>query len=363
MKKSLVLLSFVFVAFASCSSDDDTKKETPVAEAVIQATLGGPNQQNQVFVDLSTTEQTTAIRDSWDLGFSTGTEFRVIINGSTKMAVKKLETTNIDEVQEADASVAVGFSTLSTLGYVDNPTGILSGAGNGEGTAIAEISSNDADNKVYLVNLGYAVGTTTPNVGTVAMDGDARGWKKIRIIRNGTKYELQYADLNATTHQTVTVSKDDDFNFVFVSLNNGQKVTVQPKKEKWDLCFTGFTNYFPYMGSNITYFYSDFVASNMRGGTKIYQIVSTSAERDQAFTNFTLANVQEAEFTTSATDQRIIGANWRNGGGPTSSPSVKDDRFYIVKDVAGNIFKLKFLALTNDAGVRGYPAFEYKRLN
>src|SRR5690606_5813870 len=132
--------------------------------------------------------------------------------------VKQLNTTNIDEVQQEDSSVAVGFTTMADLGYVDNPTGILTGNGAGEGTAIAEISATAADNKVYLVNMGFEVGTETPEAGSVAVDGEARGWKKIRITRDGNDYVVDYADLADTTHKTVKVSKKSDFNFTFLNL-------------------------------------------------------------------------------------------------------------------------------------------------
>ncbi|WP_338375714.1 HmuY family protein [uncultured Flavobacterium sp.] len=368
MKKQFYILSLITLVFTSCSSDDSNpvveEGVLPVSEAVVSPLLGGPNQQNQVYIDLSSNQQTAISRDSWDLGFSTGSDFRVIINGSIKMAVKQTTSTDISEVQNEDGSVAVGFSTYSTMGYVDNPTGILQGAGSGEGTAIAEISSNNDDNKVYLVNLGYEVGTTTPTVGSVSTDGGARGWKKIRITKQGNDYVLQYADLNATTAQSVTISKNTDYSFVFVSLDNGQTVNVQPKKNQWDLNFTGFTNYFPFGASNITYYYSDFVTTNMLGGTQVYEIVVADATQTEAeFNSFSSTNVVESNFTVSATDQRVIGSNWRNGGGPSSLPSIKDDRFYVVKDVEGNLYKLRFLALTNDAGERGYPVFEYKILN
>lgn len=365
MKKVFFTLSAMTLFLTSCSSDDNKGGEPtptpPTDYAVIEATVGGPNQPNQVFVDLSTTSQTTAKRDTWDLGFSTGSDFRVIINGSTKMAVKQLNTTNIDDVQQADASVAVGFSTDATWGYVDNPTGVLTGNGNGQGTAIAAISANDADNKVYLVNLGYEVATSAPAVGSVSLDGEARGWKKIKITRSGNDYVLHYADLEATTHQMVTIAKDSDFNFVFVSLNNGQKVNVQPQKDKWDLSFTGFTNYYPYDGGEITYYFADFITTNLHGSTKVYEMV-ISEDQMLSYEEFTIENVVEANFTASATDQRIIGANWRNGGGPSSGPSIRDDRFYIIKDAAQNVYKLRFLTLTNDAGERGYPVFEYELL-
>lgn len=366
MKKVVYLLAmFTFIATTSCSSDDgaiskidDPIIDQPVNAATVIPNVGGPNQPNQVFIDLSENIQTGVKRDSWDLGFSTGSDFNVIINGSIKMAVKQLNTTNIDEVQTEDETVSVGFTTPASSGYVDNPTGALTGAALGEGTAIKAISANDADNKVYLVNLGFEVGTTTPSVGSVALDGEARGWKKIRITRSGNDYKVEYADLNATTHQTIIISKDANYNFVYLNLKNGQRASVQPKKANWDISFTGFTNYYGQPGSQITYYFADFITTNIFGGTKVY-IVETSAIE---YETFTLADVDQQLFTTSISDQRVIGDTWRNGGGPSSGPSIKDNLFYILKDTQNNVYKLRFLALTNDAGERGNPVFEYELL-
>lgn len=365
MKKTFLFLSIAALSLASCSSDDSTTPAAPVAEApgeggVLAPATGGPNQGNQVYIDLSTGVSTPVRRDSWDFGFSSGNEFRVILNGSIKMAVKQLATTNIDEVQEEDPNVNVGFSTSSTLGYVDNPTGTLAGDGNGDGTAIAEISANDADNKVYLVNMGFKVGTATPDPGSEASTGDPRGWKKVRILRNGSNgYKIQYADLNATTHQEAVITKDPAHSFTFFSLGTQNTVAVEPAKDKWDLNFTTFTNYFPHQGSFITYYFADFVTTNVHGGTQVYEVLTS----EYAYDAFAIENVVEANFSASAADQRIIGSAWRNGGGPGTNPSVKDDRFYVVKDIDGNVYKIKFLALTNDAGERGYPAFDYRLLN
>lgn len=360
-KKQFLTLAIALATLVSCSSDDDgPTTEIPSVGAVVQPTVGGANQPNQVYLDLSSEEFTAVNRASWDFGFSTGADFRVVINGSLKMAVKKLETADITLTQVSDDAVAVGAGTNpSSNGYCDNPTGILAGNGNGIGTAIAEISANDADNKVYLVNLGFAVSTTAPTVGSVSIDGDARGWKKVRILRNGNGYKIQYADLSSATFQEKTISKNDDYNFTFFSLTTGTTVQVEPKKDKWDLNFTTFTNYVNF-GTEVTYGYSDFIVSNMKGGTKVYQVLVADAG---TYENFTLANVVENNFMVSATDQRIIGSNWRNGGGPSSLPSVRTDRFYVIKDVVGNYYKIRFLAMTNDAGVRGNPVVEYAILN
>ncbi|WP_255157753.1 HmuY family protein [Siphonobacter sp. BAB-5385] len=40
---------------------------------------------------------------------------------------------------------------------------------------------------------------------------------------------------------------------------------------------------------------------------------------------------------------------------------MKTDRFYVIKDAAGNVYKLKFINYTStDGGERGYPNIEYK---
>lgn len=362
MKTTILSLGFALLALTSCSKDDETVPvaETPAsAGAIKQPAVGGANQPNQVFLDLSTETSTSVNRASWDFGFSSGADFRVTINGAVKMAVKQLATTDMSIAQTSDASVAVGAGTNpASNGYCDNPTGVLAGAGGGIGTAIAEVSATDSDNKVYLVNLGFAVSTTTPNVGSVSIDGDARGWKKVRFLRNGNGYKIQYADLAATTFTEKTIAKDAEFNFTFFSMTSGTTVAVEPQKAKWDVCFTTFTNYLN-AGTEVTYGYSDFITSNMKGGTKVYQILTSEFTYDA----FVKANIDETKFTTSATDQRIIGSNWRNGGGPSTLPSVKTDRFYVVKDVAGNYYKIKFLAMTNDAGVRGNPTIQYAILN
>ena len=362
MKKQFLFLSFALLTLASCSNDAETAAttETPAsAGAIKQPLVGGANQPNQVFLDLSTETATPVNRASWDFGFSSGADFRVTINGAIKMAVKQLATTDMSITQTSDANVAVGAGTnASSNGYCDNPTGVLAGAGLGIGTAIAEVSATDADNKVYLVNLGFAVSTTTPNLGSVSIDGNARGWKKVRFLRNGNGYKIQYADLTSTTFTEKTIAKDSEFNFTFFSMTSGTTVAVEPQKTKWDLNFTTFTNYVNF-GSEVTYGYSDFITTNMRGGTKAYQVLTAEFTYDA----FVKANIVENNFTVSATDQRIIGSNWRNGGGPSTLPSVKTDRFYVIKDVAGNYYKVKFLAMTNDAGVRGNPTIQYAILN
>ena len=314
---------------------------------VFYPTIGGPNEPNQVYVDLSSNKETVVRRDVWDLGFYGGEEFRVTINGSLYMAVSALTNTDINSVNSLSVAalqplVAVGTFDPENKVYVDGPNGnILE-------TAISEISEDDFKNPVYLLNLGVEIGTTQPNTGSVAIAGESRGWKKIRILRDGNGYILQYADLDATTYNEISISKDADFNFSFFSFKTNKIVNVEPPKLQWDISFTVFTNIIAQAGS---YGFSDFSLHNRKGGVTSYSLVDNTI----SYKNFTATNVNETLFQES---QIVIGSSWRN----VFDRTVNSNIYYVLKDANNNYFKIRFLDLTNENGERGFPRFEYTLL-
>jgi len=311
--------------------------------------VGGPNQQNQVYIDLSTETQSPVQRDTWDLGFYGGPNFRVGINGSIYMAAAALESTNIDAVTQADVTalqeqVAVGTFDPANEAYIDNPDGDITK------TAIAPVSATAADNKVYLVNLGYEVGTETPAPGSVAVAGNARGWKKIRVLRQGGGYLLQYANIDDTSHQEIFIEKEVNYNFTFFSFDLNNTLLVEPEAENWDINFTVFTNVLVGAGS---YGFSDGVLHNRKGGVSVYAVNTD----DFTYDAFDATHVDDGNFQQ---DQRAIGSSWRDV--INADKVLIDTIFYIIKDPNGNVYKLKFTALLSDSGVRGFPEFKYNLL-
>lgn len=326
--------------------------ETASLGASLAAEVGGPLEPNQVYIDLSSGKMTKVLRTSWDLGFYSGEQFRIVLNGSVKMSAKQLNSTNIDEVQVADESILITTSP-DPLGNVDDPAGdILK-------TVIAEVSATDASNKVYLINMGSNPATVKPSAGSEgSVGGTSRGWKKIRVLKSGNNYKVQYADIAATTHEEILISKNSAYNFTFLSLLDKKVVNVEPQKTQWDLNFTTLTNITQGPTGLAPYHFADFVVNNLKGGVRAYQVLTTAFSYDA----FTLANVDNAKFTE---DQRNIGSNWRStstlgpDGIPVSQFSLRTDRFFVVKDPAGNVYKLKFTSWANEAGERGYPKFQY----
>lgn len=301
---------------------------------------GGVLFSNKVFIDLSANRQTAVNRNNWDLGFYTGNDqFRVILNSSSAMMARQINKTDLNQVSGADTT---GFSTevafnqfapvTTSLPYIDYPNGDLSR------TAIAAISATAEENKVYIVNRGLAPGNPTP----------ARGWKKIRVLRNASGgYTLQYADINATSFSSIDIAKDENYFFKYISFDNGA-AAVEPMKKKWDLAWTYFSNVTNFGAGEVPYLFQDIILLNRN--VSIAKVMTAT----KAFADFSAA---DAGVQTYLTTQNAIAADWRSGGGPGVSPAVRTDRYYIVKDGDNNYYKLRFTALTQN-GERGYPAFE-----
>lgn len=294
----------------------------------------GASAGNSVYLDLSANTQTPVLRDSWDLGFNSGADFRVILNNTNGATAIEINKSDINAVSDKDvdiATLAVGQGA-GTFALYDGVTGELSK------TVIKEISATDADNKVYIINRAGGSGSV------LTVDKIY----KVRILRKGTGYTLQYAKLNETTFKTLDVTKDPTYNFQFASLEKGAAINVEPAKARWDIVW-GYSLYFT---GTTPYSFSDLVFINHHAGVTAAEVLTTTATYD-AFAESNLAAV------TFVADRDVIGSKWRVTSGGTVG--VKTDRFYLIKDASGNVYKLRFLSFhANDGGERGKPKLEYK---
>jgi len=291
---------------------------------------------NAVYVDFSGNAQTSVDRTLYDLAFYNGAEFRVMLNYTSNATALVLDKNDIDAVTTADAdgkSLAPGPGANATIGLYDAWTW----TSDLTQTVIGEVSATDADNKVYLFKPAAPAGSNTDNT----------TWYKIRILRNGTTgYTLQYARLNATTHSSVNITKDAAYNFTFVSMATGKAVSFEPRKASWDIMWS----YAAYYTQNYAYAFNDFVLINNTAGVSAVKVTVTDA---LTYASFNESNLAGLEFSNK---RDAIGSGWRS----TSTGIIKT-QFYVVKDGAGNYYKLNFLTMgvNNDGGTRGKPVIQY----
>lgn len=354
LKQKSVLAALALATVFSCSEDNGPIIEQPTASAVMSPAVGGAEQPNQVFVDLSQENQVTVARNSYDLAFYSGSEFRVLLNNSTSALTTSLDIYDLTQVTEADTvgwgaklDIDAIFGSLfgappawlpEAASWMDSPSGDLNS------TAIAAILSTESANPVYILNRGK-----NP-------DGTPRGWKKIRIIQNSGAYVLQHADINSSTFEELTIQKSPDHDFSFVSFENGI-VDVAPAKAEWDMIFTVFTNLIPVSASaQIPYAYKDFILTN-EGRVEVATI---AIEGDITYEDFSAAQLTTIDFDQT---RAAIGSDWRIVGQPGSEQEagVKTDIFYVIKDANENHYKLRFTRMSDPvSGERGYPQFEYE---
>ncbi|WP_179320130.1 HmuY family protein [Winogradskyella helgolandensis] len=389
--KFLTLILFIGAAlFIGCSSDDNgtiTPVTPPSTGGIIDPEVGGFNQANRVYVDLSTGTQISSRRDSWEIAVYNGSQNRVYLNSTLLVSAVELEgITDITTVTETTTltspvtlnaldqtftSTTVTVSTVAELmqglpvgyyQYGDLDAGISftdSKEGELAGTAFDEISTTDSDNNVYIVNLGNTI--PTENNGTINTTGDSRGFMKVRVLTTGNSYTIQYAQLsNTTDYSEITVTKDNSYNITAVSLTDGQIVSVEPEADHWDIDFGGVFSYYGLQGTiaaGLTY--SDYTLHNTLSGVGLYQI-TIEDDATPNYTNFTLTDINEANFIYN--DRAVVGSGWRSVDYMTGETSVREDRYYVVKDTDDNYYKLRFTAVESETGERGYPQFQYELL-
>lgn len=386
-----LILILTAVVVTSCSSDDNggnTVTTTPPSSGgIIDPEVGGFNQPNRVFVDLSTGSQVAVNRDSWEIAVYNGSENRVYLNSALLVSAAELEgITDITTVTETttltsplilnalDPTFTPTTVTVNTVAelmqglpvnyyqYGDLNAGIsFTDTKEGEltGTAFEEISTIDSENNVYIINLGNEIPTT--NNGTINTTGDARGFMKVRVLTDGNSYTIQYAALsNTTDFSELTVSKDSNYNLTTVSLTDEQIATLEPISSNWDIDFGGVFSYYGQQGTlaaGLTY--SDYTLHNTLGGVGLYSI-TVEDDTTPNYTDFTYDAIAEASFVYN--DRTIIGSGWRSVDFMTGETSVREDRYYIIKDTDDNYYKLRFTAVESQTGERGYPQFQYELL-
>lgn len=397
--KSLVFSidGFDVTDWTTGSTSSSTVSFSPIAalSGIIDLETGGSNMPNQVYFDFSTGVQTPVKRDTWEIALYNGAENRVYLNSA--MLVSAAELSGITDIlsvtEETDLTTPLELNALDPMTfqpttvtvntieellqglpigyfqYGDIDEGIVftdSWQGDLEGTAFAEISTTADENNIYIVSLGSAIPTESADPGSISTTGDHRGFMKVRILSDGNSYTIQYAALDETTNYSeITVPKNSSHLLSAFSLTDGQSVSVEPAGDEWDINFSGVFSYYGYQGSLIAGLtYSDYAVHNTLGGVGLYQVTTYEKDSDgvvtefdvPSYSNFTIGDIEESSLVYD--DRSIIGSGWRDAFGGI----LKDDRYYVLKDAAGNYYKMMFTAYVSSEGERGNAQFTYERL-
>ena len=332
--KRIIYLTLVFSAIlTSCRDDDDYAKWlTPPssgATMTLEGGLGGASAVNSVFVDFSASEQDTVRRASWNLSFNCGSDFGVFLNSTNISRAVEAEGIEVGTIlseamlEPYKSALAMSMGGPSSMDIVDDFDKSI------EGTVIKE-------GKTYIYR----------------NEDVSLPFYKIKVSKkDNNTYTVAFAKSTSDSITSVDVTKDN--RYTTIGLSFAEKKTILVEKEEWDIVW-GRNTYQSAMAPNVPSAMADVVFINSKAGVKGLQILESNIGYD----NFTSESIDESALSS---DVGVIGANWRGTTGATIVMMVKSDRYYLVQDPRGNIYKLKFLTIGgSDGGVRGYPVIKYE---
>jgi hypothetical protein len=260
----------------------------------------------------------------WDLGFeSDGLGHHIILNTSRFMHAGNTGSTDF---------YGITTNICDTMIYDDS-------GGDLTKTAIGEWEVYPGN--VYIIDLG------TDN------NGIPFGYRKITFDGfENNAYSIHFSNLDGSDEHSFIVDSDPDRSFTLFSFTNGGAVVpLQPPDDAWDLCFTQYSTILFDNNNVATPYLVRGVYINMKG---------TTAARDtiNSFNDITLADIPDYTFSSV---QDIIGYEWKDYKDDTYK--INPDIFYIVRDLQGEYYKIKFTGFYNKSGVKGYPSFQCIRLS
>lgn len=322
IKKNIYLFVIVYM-FSSCE-----KKELPAPVydrgdvTTVQVEMTS-NYKNQVWVSLSEHKiVSTNFKTDWDLAFeASATGSHVVLNSSKAMKVYKTNFTTLSQVTD---TVGLGINTKA-----DVPSGNI------DSTAIGDWQSS---NTVYVVHRGYSE------------TGLQQGYYKLKITSlTSGQFMFEYANIFGSQTYQGTVTKNDDYNFMYFSFTTNQQVVIEPKKTNYDLCFTQYTHIF----TNPLYYY---LVTGVLNNTHHIRIAKVT---DKSFSEITVNDTLGRIFSNT---KNVVGYDWKSFDLNTSLYTVDPTKVFIINDNKGFYYKLHFIDFYNALGIKGYPTFEFKKL-
>lgn len=332
------ILSFLIPAavitflFSSCMKDE---KPYPVPAAPAQEgefkvlnsqVKMGENYETQIYFSFTNGPVSTSNYKSWDIGFSTDAE-------SSELWLNSGKPVLVYPTGSADYATILNKNNVAASAWkFDAPTGLKGKSG------LGLLTSQNHIGEVLII------------------DGGENIFFKLQILEaTATGYKIKTGPLESTLGSEINLTKDDNYNFIYYSFNNGI-VTPEPPKKDWDILFTRYrTVYYGYNpdGSDFPYpvngvLTNPYKTKGAGDSTKSYDFYAFTLEQAQAF------NIRA--------DRDVIGYNWKTVNISTGQYTVRPKSMYVVEDQNGAIWKMHFVSFYDAEGKKGSPQFEYQRL-
>jgi hypothetical protein len=172
---------------------------------------------------------------------------------------------------------------------------------------------------------------------------------------------VHYANLDGTDPHTAKIAKDASHAFVYLSLDNGgEKVSVAPAKDAWDLEFTMYTHVFDTTPPGIPIAVHDF--PYLLNGVLLNPNTVSVSKDTTGTVPFDSVTVAMAQGRTYSKAWNTIGYDWKTFDFNDENYTITANYKYFIKTLDGKYYKLRFTDFYDKNGVKGYPTFQYQLL-
>ena len=315
--KKISLLILILINFSCLKEEIPIEAHQPGDLTTNQIELGS-DYRYQAYYDVVTNSMVKKhLKTDWDFGFESNENgYRVILNTSKAMRVASKPITEF--ISTTDTANCEWKNDVSS--------------GNLDSTAIGNWTTNQ---NFYIIDLGYS------------FTAEQLGFKKLQILSvNDNEYNITYSSLNNSNNTSITIPKNELFNFSFFSFQQNSYLEIEPIKTNWDLVFGQYTHLFdptfPYLVTG--------VLSN-RNGVEIAEVF------DKDFLDINFSDVTNYTFSS---DIDMIGYDWKSYSSGTYEIDINKN--YIIKTTEGLYYKIHFIDFYNDQGDKGTPKFEISSL-
>ena len=335
MKKLIIIFLFL-ILLTSCFKKDEkiSPHKSPVNDSVQTNTI--PLTQNyiyQFFFNLNTNKIVSRnLRSIWDIGFESSPDgWHIILNTSKYM---KAAQTNQPFFGATTKLTGLKFTFDMSSGNLDSTAiGLW-----GDTTALPITSFN----KTYVIDRG------------LDETGKSLGYKKMIIsaFDLNNDYNIDVANLDGTDYYRGIIHRDSSTTFTCFSFDNGgQTVKIEPDKTTWDLMFTQYTTNLKLNNVPYPYLVTGVLINRYK--------VKANRINDLAFEKISFDKVSNM---TLSSRLDTVGYAWKEYSRITGHYSIVSNKYFVIKSVADDLYKLRFTNFYNDQGEKGYPSFLFQKL-
>lgn len=325
MRNTIYIIILLSILSSGCFKEDERIVPIPIDEIDIPYSM----YEYQTYFNIS--EQSIVSSHhytDWDLGFESSKEgYHIILNYARYMyAGNTFETDFLSVKSNIVAEMAFDASS-----------------GNLDSTVLNDWADfSDPENPifneyVYIIDRGKNE------------SGEEYGIKKIIFEKLETDtFYVHFANLDNTEEYYYKITKNLNTNFTLFSLENGgQVIASEPDKEAWDLCFTKYSTVIPDNDGVLTDYLVRGVFLNP------YKDIQIGLDTTNYFYDILPEMLDGYEYSN---ERDAIGYDWKVFS--DNSYEVREYNSYILRNVSGVDYKLRFTAFYNDEGEKGYPSFE-----